>query len=73
MKVPQCFVDNTQPTFLDKRDELVSGVVTVSCIKLTTIYQPGIERGQALDDISRSALYAFAVCKAISLHMCMLS
>jgi len=32
--------------------------------------QPAIERVQALADISRSALYAFAVYKAISLHTC---
>jgi len=35
--------------------------------------QPGIERVQALADISRSALYAIAVYKAISLHTCVLS
>ena len=35
--------------------------------------EPGIQRVQALTDISRSALYAFAVYKAISLHMCVLS
>jgi len=33
--------------------------------------QPAIERAQALADISRLALYAFAVYKAISLHTCM--
>jgi len=33
----------------------------------------GIERVQALANISRSALYAFAMYKAISLHTCMLS
>jgi len=32
----------------------------------------GIEQLQALSDISRSALYAFAVYKAVSLHICML-
>ena len=31
-------------------------------------FQLGTERAQALDDISRSALYAFSVYKAISLH-----
>jgi len=38
-----------------------------------TSIQPAIERGQALADISRSALYAFAVHKTISLHKCMSS
>jgi len=39
------------------------------------LIDPGIERErvQALADILRSALYAFAACKAISLHSCMLS
>jgi len=31
-----------------------------------------IQRVQALADISHSPLYAFALYKAISLHMCML-
>ena len=35
--------------------------------------KPGIERLQALADISRSALYAFVVYNATSLHTCMLS
>jgi len=35
--------------------------------------KPGIERVQAHAGISRSALCAFAVYKAISLHTCMLS
>jgi len=35
--------------------------------------KPAIQRVQVLADISRSALYAFAVYKAISLHMYMLS
>ena len=35
--------------------------------------KPAIERVQALADISRSALYAFAVSKAVSLHTCVLS
>jgi len=36
-------------------------------------YEPGIERVQTLSDISCSALYAFAVYRAIVLHTCMLS
>ena len=35
--------------------------------------KPAVQRVQALADTSRSALYAFAVYKAISLHTCMLS
>jgi len=35
-----------------------------------TLQQPTIERLQALADISRSALYTFAVYKAIILHKC---
>jgi len=40
--------------------------VTCTCFARYTKYQSinHIERVQALDDISRSALYAFAVCKA---------
>ena len=38
----------------------------ISCMKLK--FQPGTERVQALADISRSALYAVAMYKAISLH-----
>jgi len=34
---------------------------------------PAMEQVQALADISHSALHAFAVYKAISLYMCMLS
>jgi len=34
--------------------------------------KPAIERVQALADILHSALYAFGVYKAISLHTCML-
>jgi len=36
-------------------------------------YKSAIQRVQALTDISRLALYAIAVYKAISLHTCMLS
>jgi len=39
----------------------------------TSTTQPAIERVQALANISRSALYAFAVHKAVSLHKCMSS
>jgi len=38
-----------------------------------SIIEPSIERVQALADISRSALNAFAVYKVISFHTCILS
>jgi len=40
---------------------------------ITKKEQPVIERVQALTDILRSVLYAFAVYKTISLYTCMLS
>ena len=45
--------------------------VTCTCVTCYIKYKSiiHIERAQALDDISRSALYAFAVCKAISLYV----
>jgi len=37
------------------------------------VFKPAIERVQALADVSHSALYTFAVHKAVSLCMCVLS
>ena len=37
------------------------------------VLKPSTQRVQALADILRSVLYAFAVYKTVSLHVCMLS
>ena len=44
-------------------------VLLTQAIKSWVQVEPAIERVQALADISRSALYAFAVYKAISLNL----
>jgi len=52
----------------------VIGILFRSCSGFKRLYnKPATERVQAIADILRFALYAFAVYQAISLHTCVLS